>query len=99
MIIIQLRISTQTTYIYADTFLNVQSSVESIEMGSREEERYRSVNLPIGMVEEVDRLIERFSEHGYSSRADFIKQAVREKILELEALETARGTERTQVFK
>ena len=68
-------------------------------MGTREEERYRSVNLPKGMVEEVDRLIVKFSEHGYSSRADFIKQAVREKILELEALEAARTTDKTKVYK
>ena len=68
-------------------------------MGMKEEERYRSVNLPKGMVEEVDRLIARFAEHGYTSRADFIKQAVREKILELEALEAARSPEETRVYK
>lgn len=58
------------------------------------EEKYRSVNLPIGLVEEVDRLIDVFEEHGYSSRADFIKQAIREKINTLQALESQRsGTE------
>jgi metal-responsive CopG/Arc/MetJ family transcriptional regulator len=63
-------------------------------------DRYRTVNLPIDMVDEVDRLIDVFSEHGYTSRADFIKQAVREKILELEALETQRyEANKTRVFK
>lgn len=64
------------------------------------EERYRTVNLPIGLIDEVDRLIDVFSEHGYSSRADFIKQAVREKILELEALEAKMyGNLKTRVYK
>ncbi|NIP33309.1 MAG: hypothetical protein GWN18_00130 [Thermoplasmata archaeon] len=64
------------------------------------EERYRTVNLPIGLIDEVDRLIDVFEEHGYTSRADFIKQAIREKILELEALEANRsGNLKTRVFK
>lgn len=65
------------------------------------EDKYRSVNLPIGLVEEVDRLIDVFEEHGYSSRADFIKQAIREKIAALQALESQRpGTQpRTRVLK
>ena len=65
------------------------------------EERYRSVNLPIGLVDEIDRLIEVFEEHGYSSRADFIKQAVREKIQELEKLEATRYSPdiETRVYK
>ncbi len=65
------------------------------------EERYRSVNLPIGLIDEVDRLIDVFEEHGYSSRADFIKQAVREKILKLEELETIRYNPEleTRVYK
>ena len=45
-------------------------------------------------------MIEVFSEHGYSSRADFIKQAVREKILSLEELEASRyDTLETRVYK
>ncbi len=72
----------------------------SIVMTKELVDRYRTVNLPIDMVDEVDRLIDVFSEHGYTSRADFIKQAVREKILELEALETKRfNTTETRVFK
>jgi metal-responsive CopG/Arc/MetJ family transcriptional regulator len=63
-------------------------------------ERYRTVNLPVDLVDEVDRLIDVFAEHGYTSRADFIKQAIREKILELEELEAHRyNTSRTRVFK
>lgn len=63
-------------------------------------DRYRTVNLPIDLVDEVDRLIDVFSEHGYTSRADFIKQAVREKILTLEALEANRyNPTRTRVYK
>ena len=63
-------------------------------------DRYRTVNLPIDLVDEVDRLIDVFSEHGYTSRADFIKQAVREKILKLEALEANRyNPTRTRVYK
>jgi len=58
----------------------------SIPMAQQGEERYRTVNLPIGLIDEVDRLIEVFTEHGYSSRADFIKQAVREKITALERI-------------
>ena len=52
----------------------------SILMTKELVDRYRTVNLPIDMVDEVDRLIDVFSGHGYTSRADFIKQAVREKI-------------------
>ena len=68
---------------------------------SREiEERYRTVNLPIGLVDEVDRLMGVFEEHGYTSRADFVKQAVREKILKLEALEANRfGSSESRVYK
>ena len=72
----------------------------SILMTKELVDRYRTVNLPIDMVDEVDRLIDVFSEHGYTSRADFIKQAIREKILELEALETKMfNTTETRVFK
>ena len=69
-------------------------------MAKNLEDRYRTVNLPVGLVDEIDRLIEVFSEHGYSSRADFIKQAVREKILSLEELEASRyDTLETRVYK
>ena len=72
----------------------------SILMTKELVDRYRTVNLPIDMVDEVDRLISVFSEHGYTSRADFIKQAIREKILELEALETKKlNITETRVFK
>jgi metal-responsive CopG/Arc/MetJ family transcriptional regulator len=41
-------------------------------------------------MDEIDRLIDVFPEHGYSSRADFIKHAVRDRIKELQQLESAR---------
>lgn len=65
------------------------------------EEKYRSVNLPIALMEEIDRLIYVFEDHGYTSRADFIKQAIREKVTELQALEskTTRSQLRTRVSK
>ena len=59
------------------------------------EEKYRSVNLPIFLMEEVDRLMDVFKDHGYSSRADFIKQAIRDKVIELQALEM--GTTRSEL--
>ena len=64
------------------------------------ESRYRTVKLPVVLIEEVDRLIDVFEEHGYTSRADFIKQAIREKIIELETLEAKRrGKKKTRVYK
>ena len=44
---------------------------------------YRGVSLPKEMIDEINRIIRQYPELGYSSVADFIKDAVREKMLKL----------------
>jgi metal-responsive CopG/Arc/MetJ family transcriptional regulator len=46
-------------------------------------DKYKGVSLPKDMVEEVERIVKEHPELGYTSVADFIKEAVREKILKL----------------
>ena len=50
--------------------------------------KYKGVSLPEEMIKEVMRIIEEHPELGYSSVADFIKDAVREKILKLRSAVT-----------
>ena len=44
---------------------------------------YKGVSLPKEMIEEINRIIREHPELGYSSIADFVKDAVREKMLKL----------------
>lgn len=46
-------------------------------------DRYKGVSLPKEMVEEIERIIKDNPELGYTSVADFVKEAVRDKILKL----------------
>jgi metal-responsive CopG/Arc/MetJ family transcriptional regulator len=46
-------------------------------------DRYKGVSLPKDMIEEVERIVKEYPELGYTSVADFVKEAVREKILKL----------------
>lgn len=44
--------------------------------------RYKNINLPIELVEEIDRYIKQNPEMGYSSRAEFAKEAIRQLLRE-----------------
>lgn len=44
---------------------------------------YKGVSLPKEMIDEISRIIREHPELGYSSIADFVKDAVREKMLKL----------------
>jgi len=45
--------------------------------------KYKGVNLPIEIIDQIDELVED-KKHGYSSRADFIRDAIRLKLKEFE---------------
>ena len=44
--------------------------------------RYRTISLPIELVELVEKTIERHPEFGYSSLTEFVKDAIRSKLSE-----------------
>jgi len=46
-------------------------------------DRYKGVSLPKEMVEEIERIIKDNPELGYTSIADFVKDAVRDKLIKL----------------
>ncbi|PTD94672.1 hypothetical protein C9439_01320 [archaeon SCG-AAA382B04] len=50
--------------------------------------RYKNINLPIELVEEIDQHIEQHPELGYSSRAEFAKEAIRKSLREQREWET-----------
>ncbi|MEM0049669.1 MAG: ribbon-helix-helix domain-containing protein [Candidatus Bathyarchaeia archaeon] len=52
--------------------------------GEREEARYVSIKIPKELMDEVDRIVSA-GILGYKSRMEFIKDAVRDKILRLRA--------------
>ena len=54
---------------------------------------YRTLTLPIEMVEEIKKLIEEHPELGYSSVAEFVKDAIRSKLIEIELVEKAKKGE------
>ena len=45
-------------------------------------ENYRNINLPEKVIEQIDEII-KIKELGYSSRADFVKDAIRKSVQEL----------------
>ncbi len=47
------------------------------------QDRYRSVRLPEELIEEIEKVI-RSGKHGYKSIAEFIKEAVREELREVD---------------
>ena len=46
-------------------------------------DKYKGVSLPKEMVEEIEKIIRDNPELGYTSIADFVKEAVRDKLLKL----------------
>ncbi|MEM2191777.1 MAG: ribbon-helix-helix domain-containing protein [Archaeoglobaceae archaeon] len=48
---------------------------------------YRTVTLPIEMVEEIEKIIRKYPEFGYTSLAEFIKDALREKLQKMKEME------------
>ncbi len=50
--------------------------------------RYKNINLPIELVKEIDKYIENHPEKGYSSRAEFAKEAIRKLLRENKHWET-----------
>jgi len=46
-------------------------------------DRYRGISLPKEMIDEIERIIKSNPELGYTSVADFVKEAVRDKMLKL----------------
>lgn len=49
-------------------------------MGNKKEENYASISIPTSLIKEIDKIIGKL---GYVSRSEFIKEAVREKIIKL----------------
>ena len=54
---------------------------------------YKGITLPQEMVEEIKKLIEEHPELGYSSVAEFVKDAIRSKLIEIELVEKAKKGE------
>lgn len=50
--------------------------------------RYKNVNLPVELVEEIDKYIEENPQKGYSSRAEVTKEALRKFLREEKFWET-----------
>lgn len=46
-------------------------------------DNYRTIRIPIELVEEVEKFIKAHPELGYKSNAEFVKEALRRRILEL----------------
>jgi metal-responsive CopG/Arc/MetJ family transcriptional regulator len=61
-----------------------KSIAKSSQAGGEEEARYISVKIPKELMDEIDRIVSA-GLLGYRSRMEFIKDAVRDKILRLKA--------------
>ena len=54
---------------------------------------YKGITLPQEMIEEIKAIIEAHPELGYSSVAEFVKDAIRSKLIEIELVEKAKKGE------
>ena len=54
---------------------------------------YKGITLPEEMIEEIKKVIEAHPELGYSSVAEFVKEAIRSKLTEIELVERAKKGE------
>jgi metal-responsive CopG/Arc/MetJ family transcriptional regulator len=54
---------------------------------------YRTLTLPIEMVEEIEKVIKENPQLGYTSLAEFVKDAIRSKLIEIELVERAKKGE------
>jgi metal-responsive CopG/Arc/MetJ family transcriptional regulator len=59
-------------------------------MGGTPESRWKTIQLPEELLRRVDELVKR-PELGYTSRAELVKDAVRRRVEELEALLRSKG--------
>ncbi|MCS7119554.1 MAG: ribbon-helix-helix domain-containing protein [Archaeoglobaceae archaeon] len=46
---------------------------------------YRGITLPMELIEEIENLIEKHPELGYTSLAEFVKDAIRSKLFDLKS--------------
>jgi len=46
-------------------------------------ENYRTLKIPKELMEEIEKFIKEYPELGYKSNAEFVKEALRKRILEL----------------
>ena len=78
-----------TAYMLYETVLNSVLhiySMDDVRPKSRNKDNYRSISLPEELVKLIEKTIVENPEYGYKSVSEFVKDAIRTKLSELERI-------------
>ena len=60
--------------------------MKNTKVRSKNKDGYRSISLPEDLINLVEKVIEEHPEYGYKSLSEFIKDAIKSKLVELERM-------------